>query len=92
MLRYIALVGLVACAGNAANDDARGALYGVTLEECNRTATTLCESIACENRARAANGRMPRALPPSCNGKGVNTAGDASTGDASIKDGGTDGR
>jgi hypothetical protein len=46
--------------------DTRGALYATTLEECNRTSKTLCESIACENHARAANGRGARPVPTSC--------------------------
>lgn len=54
--------------GCVTNDDAKAALYSTTLEECNRTAATLCESITCENRARASNNRKPRAMPTSCVG------------------------
>ena len=46
--------------------DVRAATYAVTLEECNRSATTLCDSVRCENKARASMGRFPRALPASC--------------------------
>lgn len=40
--------------------------YSANLEECNRTAKNLCESIACENHYRAAAGRFPRAVPVHC--------------------------
>lgn len=52
--------------GGLNEDDERGVRYATALETCNHEAKTLCESIACENHARAANGRMPRALPTSC--------------------------
>jgi len=43
-----------------------GGKYTFNLEECNRQAKTLCESIACENDWRAMAGRMPRDLPLHC--------------------------
>jgi hypothetical protein len=43
-----------------------GGKYSFNLEECNRRAVTLCESVACENDWRALAGRMPREVPLHC--------------------------
>ena len=52
--------------GCAPSSDIPAATYALTLEECSRNATSLCESVRCENHARAAMGRFPRAEPKSC--------------------------
>lgn len=44
----------------------RGAQYATSLEECNRKATTLCESIECENWWRRHNVREERPVPKHC--------------------------
>jgi hypothetical protein len=44
----------------------QGGKYAARLEECNRNARDLCESIACENDWRANAGRFPRAVPTHC--------------------------
>ncbi len=84
---------LAAC--GATVEDMRGAAYATTLEECNRQATTLCASIACENKARAGNGRMPRTVPPSCtqsdSGADSGFRGSVDATIIVIKDGGSDG-
>jgi len=43
-----------------------GGKYATNLEECNRTAKTLCDSIKCENEWRARAGRLPRDMPKHC--------------------------
>lgn len=43
-----------------------GGKYTFNLEECNRQAKTLCESISCENDWRAMAGRTPREVPQHC--------------------------
>ncbi len=53
------------CTGCAANL-ARPAAYGAELEECNRTAQSCDESIACENLVRARYGRAPRSAKEGC--------------------------
>jgi hypothetical protein len=53
----------LSCGSNVAVDAAR---YSTNLEECNRNAKNLCESIACENHYRAAEKRPLRAIPPHC--------------------------
>ncbi len=42
------------------------AKYQADLEECNRTATNLCESIACENRYRQSVHHPLRVTPSHC--------------------------
>lgn len=42
------------------------AKYTANLEECNRNAKSVCESIACENLYRAAEKRQPRIVPVHC--------------------------
>jgi hypothetical protein len=59
---------LVACFGHDAAVE--GGRYGANLEACNRHATTLCESIACENYYRGRSGRMLRDVPVHCNADG----------------------
>lgn len=49
-LQYTALALLVGCASARS---LRSASYGAELEECNLTAKTCEESIACENKVRA---------------------------------------
>lgn len=44
------------------------AAYSTELVACNQTAFTLCESITCENKVRAAYARPPRLLPAECGG------------------------
>ena len=53
---------LAACTGAAIS----GAKYTANLEECNRNAKNICESIACENLYRAAVNRPPRIQPVHC--------------------------
>ena len=43
-----------------------GSQYTANLEECNRTAKNVCESIACENLYRAAVKHPPRIVPVHC--------------------------
>ncbi len=43
-----------------------GGKYSVGLEECSRTASNLCESIACENDLRAKSKRPLRTVPAHC--------------------------
>lgn len=43
-----------------ASPPSRADAYGAELMECNRKATTLRESIECENSVRARYGREPR--------------------------------
>ena len=47
------------------------AAYPVELAACTEESPTLCQSIACENQARAAKGRPPRPLPPKCQDGGA---------------------
>lgn len=57
----IVLALLEACAPAATS--ARATSYETELVLCNQRATTLRESIDCENDVRARYGRPPRALP-----------------------------
>lgn len=68
-MRLALVLVLVACGPGDA--EIKGGLYASTLEECNRTAATLCASITCENQARAAARRPARALPASCGDAGA---------------------
>lgn len=47
------------------------AAYPAELAACTETSSTLCESIACENEARAAKGRPLRPVPAKCQDGGV---------------------
>ena len=51
---------LLCLASGCTPNDARPAAYGAELEECNRTAATLEESITCENKVRTRYGRPLR--------------------------------
>lgn len=44
----------------------QGGLYAGNLEDCNKQAKNLCDSIACENHYRLAAGRLPRDVPAHC--------------------------
>ena len=57
---------LSGCNEPIASGDKKAINYAVTLEECNRQANDLCASIACENQARATNGRFAREVPKHC--------------------------
>jgi len=56
----------VAACWAGSETDLKGADYAKRLQDCNKTARNLCESIECENRNRAAGGRFPREVPPHC--------------------------
>jgi len=47
----------------AADVEGVAAAYAAELAACSQTSSTLEESIACENRARARHGRPLRAMP-----------------------------
>ncbi len=61
---YLVLISMTSCFPSETSVE--GGKYTVNLEECNRTARNLCESIACENDWRARAGRFPRAVPAHC--------------------------
>jgi hypothetical protein len=44
----------------------QGGVYATNLEECNRNATSLCESITCENSWRLKANRTLRDVPAHC--------------------------
>lgn len=55
---------IIAC--GASEVQLRGGAYGANLEECNRNAKNLCQSIDCENHYRAKEGRFLRTVPAHC--------------------------
>ncbi len=68
---FAGIVGVIVCSiflGGCENAETRAeaALYAKGLRDCNATAKTLCESVACENRSRADAGRELRKEPSHC--------------------------
>ncbi len=73
---FFAIVGMLYLLGHCtaclpSDGELRAASYGSRLEACSRAASTLCESIECENRVRPQYGRPPRELPASCKDGGT---------------------
>lgn len=68
---FVLLVRVLAGCSAAGSPEAKAGVYEAELVACNRTATSLCKSILCENDSRARHGRPPRELPASCVDGGV---------------------
>ena len=63
-IAYIAAAVLAGCGGE--DPYVRPAAYGAELTACNQTATTLCESVYCEQQVRMRYSRPLRTWPAEC--------------------------